>query len=78
MATTDMRSLAEKFDKNGYVSGLDILTDKEVLELRANFDHVQEDIGEHISRLCHCFVYARLVLILSHVGCPVLSSNVLC
>ncbi|CAG5118544.1 unnamed protein product [Candidula unifasciata] len=43
---SDMRSLAEVFDKNGYVSGLDVLNEKEVVELRANFDKVQDDIGE--------------------------------
>uniref|UniRef100_A0A0B6Y972 Phytanoyl-CoA dioxygenase n=2 Tax=Arion vulgaris TaxID=1028688 RepID=A0A0B6Y972_9EUPU len=46
MTTKDKGSLAKYFDQNGYVSGLNVLDDKEVLEIRTNFDNVQMEIGE--------------------------------
>nr|KAI8749440.1 putative alpha-ketoglutarate-dependent hypophosphite dioxygenase [Biomphalaria glabrata] len=44
MTSTD--NLAQYFDVNGYVSGLDVLSPQEVLEMRANFDKVEKDIGQ--------------------------------
>ncbi|XP_059166185.1 phytanoyl-CoA dioxygenase domain-containing protein 1-like [Physella acuta] len=46
MSGLEGQELVEFFDVNGYVSGLNVLDEKETLEVRANFDKVQNEIGE--------------------------------
>ncbi|KAK7099657.1 phytanoyl-CoA dioxygenase domain-containing protein 1-like [Littorina saxatilis] len=43
---TGKEDVAKFFDENGYISPLDVLTTEEAKELRANFNHCEEEIGQ--------------------------------
>ncbi|KAK6188455.1 hypothetical protein SNE40_004624 [Patella caerulea] len=42
----DARNFAEDFDRNGYATSLDVLQEREILELKDNFDNLENSIGK--------------------------------
>ncbi|XP_076440685.1 phytanoyl-CoA dioxygenase domain-containing protein 1-like [Babylonia areolata] len=44
--SVDRKDIAEFFDKNGYISPLDVLSTKEAKQLRENFNRCEEETGQ--------------------------------